>query len=98
MWGRGAPGGAVPKTRQRRTPGTPPTGEVGEEERDRGGVSGGGGGRSVRRWSGRSRREEERELRGGGGGGEGHTLQEGQEVEMEHRTMLVSPRPHSAGQ
>lgn len=27
-----------------------------------------------------------------------HTLQEGQEVEMEHRTMVVSPRPHSAGQ
>lgn len=45
MWGRGALGGAVPKTRQRRTPGTPPTGEeeVGEEERDRGGVSGSGG-------------------------------------------------------
>lgn len=45
MWGRGAPGGAVPKIRQRRTPGTPPTGEeeVGEEARDRGGVSGGGG-------------------------------------------------------
>lgn len=42
--GRGAPGGAVPKTGQRRTPGMPPTGEEErEEDKDRGGVSGGGG-------------------------------------------------------
>lgn len=27
-----------------------------------------------------------------------HTLQEGQEVEMEHRTRVVSPQPPSAGQ